>query len=132
MKIALLILLMGMAWGQDTIQNNCEYIYEDPGVEIDWCDIVTDCLLKKYAEYAKECYADSSFKSYNTSFVLDDRVSVEDEIKMFYKDSGFIAHYCQDCITWGGKKGGWTIGYFIHKQPTFPGFMKWLKRRMED
>jgi hypothetical protein len=75
-------------------------------------DILT--LLNEYQRYSKECYNDSS--------------------KVHYEDVGYI-NYC-----YRAEFDGWKYNYilncndsthyrYVHKQPTFEGFMEWLNTK---
>lgn len=74
-------------------------------------------LVEEYELYEKECYADSALKRVHEppiAYKMGERIIYE----------GCLVDW--DCIVESHYKNKW-----IHKQPTFEGFMSYLKRRLK-
>jgi len=72
-------------------------------------------------DYIEECYNDSTLIYYNSSF-KENYSRVEWELKNFdnwYDDEIWIVVPIDSLF---------TIGYWQHKEPTFGGFIEWLKK----
>jgi len=98
-----LILLFGIGF--------CRVVYAQNNIEL----VKQKWLIEQYDKFAIECYADSSFV----------RVHEPEMIKMH--GSYIPKEFCLVdwvCMTESHYKNKW-----IHKQPTFEGFIEWLKKQ---
>lgn len=84
----------------------------DPG------NIVKRALLYYWDQYADECYRDSSITTYHRSPMMWDLAT-----GTAMGNLCFMTGYNGQC----GNSNHWHDKW-IHKDPTFPGFIKWLKK----
>jgi len=115
--ILILTLLCQFANGQDVKNSEIEHLFDDslyydasydyPGYKI---------LVKDYEEYSKECYADSTlYHSHNPSW---------NDLSCYRQTGNLAFGYSYELVCKNLDHFSYT-----HKEPDFPGFMKWLQNK---
>jgi len=103
-KLILIICLIGVVWGQEYKTSNSrptKFYKFDKKTQLWSCD--TPIFIGDFIEYEKECYADSTY--YSGAIDCPD---------------GIVG--C-GVLHWGN--------YWTHKEPTFKGFVEYIKRRLK-
>ena len=92
--------------------------------------VTLSSIVKLWEDYQKECYADSTADTWSREYInwrADEDTCVKDTVCYYVPRLGLQTRI--DKMYFGFKFDGYKYTRYFHKQPTFEGFIAYLKRR---